>query len=148
MGCWTLTYDLFLMESFGQFKFKNREIWSPFWKDEVPNFLSPADGCILNGRCITKSWARCMLFDRIYHATCCKVVLIICNHCTSGRFVGPAKHQLLHGLYGLYSLYSALENSYIPKNLPFMNAIGRFMRVNNQSTTWESSTQKETTYPH
>lgn len=116
-----------------------------FWEDEVPNFLSPADGCIFNGRCNTKSWARGMLFDRIYHATCSKVVLIICNHGTSGRFVGPAKHQLLNRLHGLYS---ALENSYIPKNLPFMNAVGRFMRVNNQSTTWGSSTQKETTYPH
>lgn len=110
-----------------------------------PNFLSPADGCIFNGRCNTKSWARCMLFDRIYHATCSKVVLIICNHCTSGRFVGPAKHQLLNGLHGLYS---ALENSCIPKSLPFMNAIGRFMRVNNQSTTWKVQPTLASTLTH
>ena len=102
-----------------------------------PNFLSPADGCIFNGRCNTKSWARCMLFDRIYHATCSKVVLIICNHCTSGRFVGPAKHQLLNGLHGLSKA-----------NLPFMNAIGRFMRVNNQSTTWKVQPTLASTLTH
>ena len=95
-----------------------------------------------------------------------KVVLIICNHCTSRRFVGPAKHQLLHGFLQVKNsalkvrklhtvdemilqwIYRRTWNSSISQEFAIHECSWKIHDGSSPIHNLESSTQKETTYPH